>query len=266
MSISSIYIHGSHEEEQARLSRLNDLLNEKCLLELKLSTEKKILDVGSGLGLFSTILAKESNAYVLGVERDEKQLYKAQENTLQNLEFRRGDALDLPLKAGEWSSFDLVYCRFVLEHLRFPELAVQQMALAVKPGGRVVLADDDHAIFQPMPEPIGFSDLWNAYMQSYKAIGNDPLVGKRLITLLHRNGLRPSRASMVYFGACAAEPHFTTIAHNLIGILESVQDLMIQQQLISPAIYHQSMGQIWKWSELPDAVLWYSMNWAEGIK
>jgi hypothetical protein len=49
---SDHYIHGATPEQQRRLSRLNDLLNEASLRELGLSGGERILDVGSGLAQF----------------------------------------------------------------------------------------------------------------------------------------------------------------------------------------------------------------------
>jgi cyclopropane fatty-acyl-phospholipid synthase-like methyltransferase len=47
---SSEYIHGTHPDEQARLSLLNDLLNRGSLRELQLQGGERVLDVGCGLG------------------------------------------------------------------------------------------------------------------------------------------------------------------------------------------------------------------------
>src|SRR3982074_237656 len=69
---SSSYIHGTAEEEQRRLSTLNDLINEASLRELALRGGESILDVGSGLGQFTRAMARVAGtgARVLGIERD----------------------------------------------------------------------------------------------------------------------------------------------------------------------------------------------------
>ena len=72
MSNSSDYIHGSSPEEQRRLSLLNDILNESCLGELKLREGESVLDLGSGLGQFTRLMARTvgSTGQVVGIERD----------------------------------------------------------------------------------------------------------------------------------------------------------------------------------------------------
>ena len=71
---------------------------------------------------------------VLGIERDPVHIEcartLAQKQGADALEIREGDALDLPLSDDETGSFDLVYCRFVLEHLPNPLEAVKEMLSA----------------------------------------------------------------------------------------------------------------------------------------
>ena len=73
---STDYIHGQSPQEQARLSRLNDILNTSCLAEIKPAPGEKVLDVGSGLGQLTRLIARSVGArgQVVGVERDPAQL------------------------------------------------------------------------------------------------------------------------------------------------------------------------------------------------
>jgi len=80
----------------------------------------------------------------------------------------------LPLQQNELKSFDIVFSRFLLEHLTTPLDAVGDMKRAVRTRGRIVLMDDDHANFHLWPEPKGFYKLWKAYIRSYEYLGNDP--------------------------------------------------------------------------------------------
>lgn len=267
------YIHGTSNEEQYRLSLLNDLLNQSCLREMRLEGGEKILDVGSGLGQFSRAMARAigGKGSVLGIERDEKQLEEAkllakQANESHLLTFRQGDATQLPLSKSEWESFDVVHTRFVLEHLRHPEKAVKQMVKAAKIGGRVIVSDDDHVTFRVTPEPAGFTVLWNAYMRTYDRLGNDPYIGRRLVSLLYRAGVRQIRNTILFFGDCAGNSTFEAYADNMIGVIAGAKDFMLSEALIDAYTYERGMEALLDWKKLPDAALWYGLCWAEGVK
>src|SRR5262245_60407874 len=72
----SHYLHGTAPDEQSRLSRLNDLINERSLREMALAGGERVLDVGSGLGQLSRAVAR-LGARVVGVERSAEQLAEA---------------------------------------------------------------------------------------------------------------------------------------------------------------------------------------------
>ena len=265
----SNYIHGSAPEEQARLAKLNELINDRCLHLLDIHVGNHILDVGSGLGQFTSAMAAliGEHGKCLGIERDKNQLQIAVEQVkLKNIEYRQGNAENLMLQSNEWSSFDLAHARFVLEHVKQPENVVAGMAKAVKQGGKVVLADDDHELLRLHPEPVGFSIIWHAYIRSYDRLGNDPYIGRKLITLLQQAGLRRIKNNSVFFGDCSATETFAAYVSNLIGILEGARELMLKQTLIDLETFEEAIRQIRIWSLLPDAALWYTINWAEGTK
>ncbi len=269
----SHYIHGTSPKEQARLSLLNDLLNKACLKEMKLSTEKKILDIGSGLGQFTRLMAKVTSQrpFVLGIERDQQQLQQAidfaqSSNEQELVVFRQGDATQLPLEVEEWESFDLVHARFVLEHVKQPAEVVQQMVAACRPGGRVVLGDDDHDIFRLYPECPGFKELWQAYIRSYDRLGNDPYVGRRLVQLLHEAGMHRIRNTFVFFGDCAGNSTFEAFVDNMIGVVNGARSVIIEHQLLTASVFDQGIADMHQWKKRKDAALWYAMHWAEAYK
>ena len=269
---NATYIHGSSAEEQKRLSLLNDLLNEKCLSELNPKPGDRILDVGCGLGQFSRVVANAVGAegYVLGIERDEHQFMQARKRATDDderdlVEFRLGDALALPLKNQEWGTFDLVYCRFLLEHLQDPGKAVSEMVKAVRPGGRVFLADDDHDYFHPWPEPDGFHPLWRAYVRSYENLGNDPYIGRRLVLLLREAGLKSISNACVFFGGCAGNASFEAVADNLIGALVGAKESILTGGLLDEASFSDGINGLVQWKHSPDSALWYSICCAEGL-
>src|SRR3989442_11795645 len=72
----SRYLHGTDPREQARLARLNDLINRASLAKLGLPGGGRILEVGSGLGQFARAMARLAGppGRGLGIERSPEQL------------------------------------------------------------------------------------------------------------------------------------------------------------------------------------------------
>jgi len=265
------YIHGTHEEEQSRLYILNRLLNQRCLDKIEIVGDELGLDIGSGLGVFSRMLAKKLLlGRMIGVERSPDQLNKARhlarEDHQDNLvEFREGSAYELPLKNNEWGTFDLVFIRFLLEHLAQPEIALQQAKKAMKPGAKIMLVDDDHANFRITPHTPAFEHLWTLYCRVYDKLGNDPYIGRNLVTLLHQTGFRNFKIDFILFGATAAEADFKHYANNLIGILEGAKAEIIQIGEVSEELFMTYIQELEAWSQKEDATLWYAANWAEAV-
>lgn len=264
-----VYIHGSQPDEQARLSALNDVINHRCLRALNLTGSLRILDVGSGLGQFSRLMASASGSRVLGIERDAAQRARAEELALEagdaaRVEFRAGDALNLPLTPKEHASFDLAHTRFLLEHVPDPQAVVTQMVGALRPGGRLILADDDHAVLRLWPEPAGVMEVWTAYLRTYACIGCDPFIGRRLVELIANAGAHPVRNDWIFFGACAGDPVFPALTENMARILQGAKVHMAALSLLQPTQVDDACAALRQWATRPDAALWYSICLAEG--
>ena len=265
----SHYIHGSAPEEQARLSRLNQLINIRCQPHFRLETGHRVLDMGSGLGQFTNWMAERvgSTGYCLGIERDEKQRQVAIGNfRAPNLEFRHGDVCEQALVKSEIGSFDFVHMRFLLEHLSNPARAIEQAAQALKSGGRILLFDDDHETMVLYPEPPGFKDLWTAYMDSYLEVGNDPFIGRKLPKLLRDGGFASIYNDVVFFGDCFGTETFQLFAINLIEVIGTSKEIMLESKLIRAEAFEVAIQNLWKWCQQEDASMWYTIAVAGGVK
>jgi SAM-dependent methyltransferase len=264
------YIHGTHPDEQRRLSLLNEILNAGSLRELALRGGERILDFGSGLGQFTREMARASRGgKTVGIERSPDQIRQALELAREAgeealVEYRQGEAGDPPLAPEEWGSFDVVHTRYLLEHVANPGAVVEAMVRAVKPGGRVILEDDDHDVLRLHPEPPGFAPLWQAYIRAYDRLGNDALIGRRLVTLLDRAGVLPVRSTWIYFGACAGESRFLSFADNMIGVISGARAHILEEDLLGEEQFDSAIEVLHRWKGRTDAVLWYAVCWAEG--
>jgi SAM-dependent methyltransferase len=110
----------------------------------ELRAGERVMDVGCGAGLDSLIAAKMvgPGGLVVGVDMTPAMLVKAQrsaaEARLSNVEFREGYAESLPVPQG-WA--DVVISNGVLNLTPDKATALEEMALALKPGGRLQIGD-----------------------------------------------------------------------------------------------------------------------------
>ena len=121
-----------------------------------------VVDVGSGAGLDALIAARAvgPDGHVIGVDMTPEMLERARAAAaaghLANVEFRQGLAERLPVAKG-WA--DLVISNGVINLVPNKLGAYRQVARALRPGGRVQIADI--CVERPVPESaLRDIDLW----------------------------------------------------------------------------------------------------------
>ncbi|TSC69118.1 MAG: type 11 methyltransferase [Parcubacteria group bacterium Gr01-1014_70] len=106
---------------------------------LKDRTFKKSLDVGCGIGFALPLLASHSGE-VVGVDASavsvEYARHMAERRHVQNAQFLQGNILSLPCAD---SSFDLVVCMSVLEHIRDLGAAFKELKRVLARGGVLIV-------------------------------------------------------------------------------------------------------------------------------
>ena len=138
------------------------------------------------------------------------------------------------------------------------------MVRAVRPGGRVVLEDDDHDLLRLWPEVPSFERLWRAYVHTYDRLGNDPYVGRRLAEMLHAAGAPVARNDMLFFGSCAGDEAFPAMVANFAGLVEGAPEEILAATSLAREELERGLTDLREWSRLPDAAMWYATCWAEG--
>jgi ubiquinone/menaquinone biosynthesis C-methylase UbiE/DNA-binding HxlR family transcriptional regulator len=100
-----------------------------------------IADLGAGEGTVSQLLARRAKK-VIAVDNSEKMVEfgssLARAHGVKNLEYRRGDLEELPVKKGE---ADVAFFSQSLHHAQHPARALAEAFRIVKPGGRVIILD-----------------------------------------------------------------------------------------------------------------------------
>ena len=271
MSARASYIHGTDPDEQGRLARLNRLINSQSLSRMHPQPGDRVLDVGCGFGLFAHEIASRVGAIgrVVGIEREAAQIAEGERLSAslafgERADIRPGDAYAFPLRADEWGTFDIVHARFLLEHLERPAEVVASMVRAAKPGGRVILEDDDHEALILYPPAPQFEALWRGYARAYEATGRDPRIGRKLVSLLAAAGAHPSRCDWPFFGACADSETFDAIITNCRAILTGARDTIVAHGGVAANEFDAGIRAYDEWTARPDASYWYCTFWAEG--
>jgi SAM-dependent methyltransferase len=267
--MATTYMHGYAVSEQERLSRLNELLNGSALREIRVLSGERVIDFGAGLGQLTRAMGRAAGCPVVAIELGAEQARRGRELAAEAgesglIDYRVGRVEEPPLAPEEWGAFDLAHARFLLEHASDPLAVVRQMVRAVRPGGRIVLQDDDHDTLRLWPEPPGFAGLWHAYVRAAGRNGTDPYVGRRLVSLLVRAGGVPRRSSMIFFGGCGGSPELETMVSNVTDLFAGVREAMQRDSAIEPHDYEEAIAAFRRWGARPDAAFWYAVPWVEG--
>ena len=143
----------------------------------------RCLDVGCGGGEVTFEIARRvgPGGRVTGIDMDEIKLDLGREaalsRTLGNVEF--STATDV----SDWHEtnvYELVYCRFLLEHLSCPLELLSNMWAAVAPGGALVVEDADFGALFCDPPNDGFAFWSRSNCTILERRGGDPLLGRKL--------------------------------------------------------------------------------------
>ncbi|MBV9871440.1 MAG: methyltransferase domain-containing protein [Frankiaceae bacterium] len=152
-----------------------------------------VADIGCGPAAISVALARlvGESGRVIGVERDGPSRQAAAQVVaaagVDNVEIREGEAAATGLEPG---SVDAVVMRHVLAHNGGSEAAiVEHLAQLVRPGGSVYLVDVDLRAMRVLDNDPDVDELVARYPDFHATLGNDPLIGLRLASLLRGAGL-----------------------------------------------------------------------------
>ena len=154
-----------------------------------------IADLGAGEGTFSQLLARRAKK-VIAVDNSEKMVEYGRElaakHRVKNLEYRKGDLEDVPIKD---STVDLAFFSQALHHAPHPERAVAEAFRILRPGGRIVVLDLVRHNYEEAREM--YADLWLGFTEV------------EVTRFLRQAGFKNIETSIVHSEETA--PHFETL-------------------------------------------------------
>jgi ubiquinone/menaquinone biosynthesis C-methylase UbiE len=159
----------------------------------------KCVDLGCGGGEVTLEMARlvEPGGSVTGVDMDEVKLDLARkaavERGVSNVEF-------LARNVSNWDepdAYDVVYSRFLLQHLSEPVDLLRRMWAAVRTGGRVIVEDADFDGWCCHPPNEGFDFFVRAYAEVIRRRGGDHATGRKLYQYFRQAGIPTPQVALV---------------------------------------------------------------------
>lgn len=147
----------------------------------------RCLEVGAGGGSVARWLGERvgSTGSVLATDLEVGRL----QGLPASVEVRRHDIAHDDLDVG---AYDLVHCRFLLQHLADSAVVLRRMAAALAPGGWLVVEEGDLGLFElsGAPDSARASEVIHELFKRWRAAGViDAVLGRRLPGLVGALGL-----------------------------------------------------------------------------
>ncbi|MBC8233181.1 methyltransferase domain-containing protein [bacterium] len=166
-------------EKQARIAGLEDYFH-----KFPLAPNADVLDAGCGSGAMTRLFAKRvPEGHATGIDINRRYLAFAEqvaaESGIENITFRYGNIFSLPF---DDNTFDVVWCKYVLQWVNEPIQAVAEFKRVTRPGGLVVCCHFDGLTHYPVDE------TWQADADKFINDCIDALVGRKMYWMFHQVG------------------------------------------------------------------------------
>lgn len=185
------------EEEMIRLQtqaeEFSDFVD-NALKKMGISQGMSAADIGCGTGHVSFVMSQMvgSGGSVVGLDANPTAIdfcnKMAFSKDIKNIRFVTGDVQNMNLDS---SSFDIVFSRFLLQHVKDPDRSLEEMIRITRPGGVVMVEDCDLQCWTVEPQNKYVDQLWTWYESIIRQKGSDPEIGRKLYRMFVNKGLEP---------------------------------------------------------------------------
>ena len=221
-------------QEDERLTLMSRMLDPQLFFrieQLGIAPGWRCLEVGAGNGSVSQWLADRvgPTGHVLCSDIDTRFLEGL---AGPNLEVRRIDVTTDPLGDG----YDLVLARALLHHIPQRADVLRRLALAVRPGGAIVIEEPDFHAVLATDSPV-MRDFWEGFLAWAADEGIDYFVGRRVAPGLARSGFEGVAAH----GETILFPGGSLTARYLALTMRELEDPLLSSGLIGKTTWTETM-------------------------
>ena len=175
----------------------------------------------------------------------------------------QGNATQLPFAE---AAFDVLYCRWVLEHLANPAAALTEILRVLKQGGRFFIDEVDVSSQRYDPPTPAFDHAWQAVTRLQKKLGGDNLLGSKLPRLLMSAGFTEVEAiaePAVYQSGTA---EFETWIDNERAFIEGCAEELASHGLLTGDETGAAFSEMDELKSREGGTSWYCWFGASGIR
>ena len=227
------YANSEHERLIRQAARIAPY-TERLFREAGIGPGQRVLDLGSGVGDVSMLLARivGPSGEVVGIERDASSIVRAKarvaEAGLQNISFTEADVNQIDSD----QPFDAAVGRFILMFLPDPASVLRSLTQLVRPGGVLAFQECSWVPFLAFAARFPLlSKLLSAIHETFLRAGVNPEMGLALYQIFQQVGL-PAPA-MHMETPLGSDANLTSL---ICDLLSSVRPLMQQHKVSLEAL------------------------------
>lgn len=261
------YVHGYSPRESQRLSEQSDILEEILHGDVHFPSHSKVLEAGCGVGAQTLILCRRNPGIELtSVEISRESLVQARQtahdNNVLNVQFVEADIHKLPFPRAH---FDHVFLCFVLEHLEAPVTALRKLRNVLKKGGTLTAIEGDHGSCIWSPQTGASKAMWEAMIKVQQHLGHDPLIGRRLYSLMANAGFERVEVGPkpAYVDSSNPSARHDALAKILVPMAITAREQAMRLGLIAAEEWDQGLGEFSALGDAEDGALFYA--WFKGV-
>ena len=194
--VQGSYTLGSFQDNEAELIRLQKQASIALKMEqffwthLVDRTDINVLDIGCGPGIITNAFANYcEEGTVVGLDYNNVMVEMCNSNAeymqKKNLSFVQGDIKNIEI---DISKFDLLYCRFLFQHIREAQSVFDDLICKQKTGSKICVIDIDDRWLALLPEPRFFRKFVMRAEKAQYEKGGDRFIGSKIAGYLETAG------------------------------------------------------------------------------